>query len=304
MSNLASFALTLASITVLAGQPISPPAKSEFTLRTASQLVVLSVGVQDAHGADISGLKAENFKIFEDGHPQTVKQFAAEDRPVTVGILLDASGSMRTKQVEAVTAALAFVHSSNPDDEVFVVTFNDHASLGLPSNISFSHDTNELRAALLGRKPEGKTALYDALVLAADHLGKGKWENKALLLISDGGDNNSAHTMAEAIRAIQRSWATVYAIAFFDPDEPEHNLGVLHRLSKLSGGEAFAPTELAEIRSLCVRIAEDLRASYTVAYTPPHPEEHTASRKIKVLVTSPNTGKVMVRTRDSYILAD
>jgi len=304
MFNAAAYVFTLALAPSLVGQAANPPAESEFTLRTASQLVVLNVGVQDAHGSEIRGLKAEDFKVYEDGHPQAIKQFAAEDRPVTVGIVLDASGSMRTKQAEVVTAALAFVRSSNPDDEVFVVTFNDHASLGLPSNIAFSQNAGELRAALLGRKPEGKTALYDALVLAADHLGKGKWENKALLLISDGGDNNSIHTIAEAIQAVQRSWATVYSIAFFDPDEPEHNLGALHRLSKMSGGEDFAPKELAEIRSLCMRIAEDLRASYTVAYTPPHPEEHTASRKIKVLVTSPSRGKVMIRTRASYILAD
>jgi Ca-activated chloride channel family protein len=309
MFNAAAFALMpfvfmLGLVPSMVGQAIAPPAESEFTLRTASQLVVLNVAVQDVHGMQIRGLKAEDFKVYEDGHPQTVKQFAAEDRPVTVGIVLDASGSMRSKQAEVVTAALAFVHSSNPDDEVFVVTFNDHASLGLPSNISFSHDGNEVRTALLGRKPEGKTALYDALVLAAEHLGKGKWENKALLLISDGGDNNSSHTIAEAIQAVQRSWATVYTIAFFDPEEPEHNLEALHRLSKVSGGEAFAPKELAEIKSLCVRIAEDLRASYTVAYTPPHPEEHIASRKIKVLVTGPNGSKAIVRTRASYILAD
>ena len=297
-------ALTLAFVPALLGQSINPSDKPEFTLYTASQLVVLNVGVQDVHGTNVRGLRADDFKIYEDGHLQAIKQFAAEDRPVTVGIVLDASGSMRTKQVEAVTAALAFVHSSNPDDEVFVVTFNDHAFLGLPPNTSFSHNANELRAALLGRKPEGKTALYDALVLAADHLRKGKWENKALLLISDGGDNNSAHTIAEAIQAVQKSWATVYAIALYDPDEPEHNLGVLHRLSKMSGGEDFAPQELAEIRPLCVRIAADLRASYTVAYTPPHPEEHTASRKIKVVATSPDRGKVVVRTRAGYILAD
>lgn len=304
MFNVAAFALTLALVPSLVGQAGNAPAESEFTLHTASQLVVLNVGVQDVHGAEIRGLKAEDFRVYEDGHPQPIKQFAAEDRPVTVGIVLDASGSMRTKQAEVVTAALSFVHSSNPDDDVFVVTFNDRASLGLPSKIAFSQNTNELRAALLGRKPEGKTALYDALVLAADHLRKGKWENKALLLISDGGDNNSTHTIAEAIRAVQRSWATVYSIAFFDPDEPEHNLGALHRLSKMTGGEDFAPKELAEIRSLCVRIADDLRASYTLAYTPPHSEEHTASRKIKVLVTGANKGKVIVRTRASYILAD
>ena len=297
-------ALTVAFVTALVGQSVNPSRKSEFTLYTSSQLVVLNVSVQDAHGTNVRGLRAGDFKVYEDGSPQAIKQFAAEERPVTVGILLDASGSMRTKQAEAVTAALAFVHSSNPDDEVFVVTFDDHASLGLPPNTSFSHDTNELRAALLGRTPEGKTALYDALVLAADHLRKGKWENKALLLISDGGDNNSAHTITEAIQAVQNSWAAVYAIALYDPDEPEHNLAVLHRLSKMSGGEDFAPKELAEIRPLCVRIAEDLRASYTVAYTPPHPDQHAASRKIKVVATGNNGRRLTVHTRPSYVLGD
>jgi Ca-activated chloride channel homolog len=296
--------LTLTFLPALIGQSLNPAEKSDFTLYTASQLVVLNVGVKDAHGVNVRGLKADDFKIYEDGHSQDIKQFAAEDRPLTVGIVLDASGSMRTKQVEAVTAALAFVHSSNPDDEVFVVTFNDHAFLGLPSNISFSHDTNELRAALLGRKPEGKTALYDALVLAADHLRKGKWENKALLLISDGGDNNSAHTLAEAAQGLQKSWATVYTIALYDPDEPEHNLGVLHRLSRMSGGEDFAPKELAEIRSLCVRIAQDLRASYTVAYTPPRPDQLAASRKIKVVANGNNGHSLAVHTRTSYSLGD
>jgi Ca-activated chloride channel homolog len=260
--------------------------------------------VQDVGGTNVRGLRSEDFKVYEDGHLQAIKQFAAEDRPVTVGILLDASGSMRTRQAEAVTAALAFVHWSNPDDEVFVVTFNDHASLGLSSKSSFSHDTNDLRAALLGRKPQGKTALYDALVLAADHLHKGKWENKALLLISDGGDNNSAHTIAQAIQAVQKSWATVYTIALYDPDEPEHNLAVLHRLSKMSGGDDFAPQELSEIRPLCVRIAEDLRASYTVAYTPPRADQLAASRKIKVVVTGTNGRKLAVHTRASYSLGE
>jgi Ca-activated chloride channel homolog len=297
-------ALTVALLPALLGQASNSSDKSEFTLYTASQLVVLNVGVQDVHGTNVRGLKAEDFKVYEDGHPQAIKQFAAEDHPITVGIVLDASGSMRTKQAEAVTAALAFVHSSNPDDEVFVVTFNDQAVLGLPSNTSFSHHTDELRAALLGRKPGGKTALYDALVLAADHLRKGKWEHKALLLISDGGDNNSAHTIAEAIQSVQRSWAAVYTIALYDPDEPEHNLGVLHRLSKMSGGEDFAPTELAEIRPLCVRIAEDLRASYTVAYTPPHPDQLAPSRKIKVVAAGNDGRSLAVHTRASYSLGN
>ena len=286
----------------LPAQETPSPGEPGFTLYTASQLVVLNIGVQDNHGTNIKGLKAEDFKIFEDGHPQTVKQFAAEDRPVTLGIVVDASGSMRARQPEVVTAALAFVRASNPQDETFVVNFNDRAFKGLPPAVPFSNDPQQLRAALLGPRAAGRTALYDALTLAADHLANGKWENKVLLLISDGGDNNSTHSFGETMHALQMSGATVYSIALYDPDEHEHNLGILHRLSKMSGGEAFEPMDITEIAPLCLRIAADIRASYTLAYTPPQPDQHTAPRKIKVAVTVPNAGKPVVRTRTSYVL--
>jgi Ca-activated chloride channel homolog len=291
------------TVPALSAQETPSPGEPGFTLYTASQLVVLNVGVQNSHGANIKGLTAQDFKIFEDGHPQTIKQFAAEDRPVTIGIVVDASGSMRARQPEVVTAALAFVRASNPQDETFVVNFNDHASEGLPPQVPFSNDPQQLRAALLGPKAEGRTALYDALSLAADHLSKGKWENKALLLISDGGDNNSTHNFTETMHALEMSGATVYSIALFDPDEHEHNLGVLHRLSRMSGGEAFEPMDISEIEPLCLRIAADIRASYTLAYTPPQPDQHTTPRKIKVTVTAANNpGKLAIRTRTSYVL--
>jgi Ca-activated chloride channel homolog len=297
------FAVVLAlMLPALPAQDLRPPGEPEFTLHTSSQLVVLTAGVQDSHGSNIKGLTAQDFKIFEDGHPQTIKQFGAEDRPVTLGIVVDASGSMRAKQPEVVTAALAFVRANNPQDETFVVNFNDHASKGLPPNVPFSNDPQQLRAALLGPKAAGRTALYDALTLAADHLAKGKWENKVLLLVSDGGDNNSAHNFTETMHSLQMSGATVYTIALFDPDEHEHNLGVLHRLSKMSGGEAFEPMDISEIEPLCLRIAADIRASYTLAYTPPQPDQNTMPRKIKVAVTGPNPGKLAVRTRTSYVL--
>ena len=146
-----SVALFLSAL--LAGQPQS--VSDEFTLHADSQLVVLNVGVQDAHGTNIKGLSVQAFQIFEDGRLQSIKQFAAEDRPVTVGILLDTSGSMRTKQAEAVAAALAFVQSSNPDDETFVVNFNDRASLGLPSDVAFSQNPVQLRTALLCAEARG-----------------------------------------------------------------------------------------------------------------------------------------------------
>ena len=293
-----SAALFLSAL--LSGQPASSP--DEFILRADSQLVVVTAGVQDAHGANIKGLGAQAFQVFEDGRLQTIKQFVAEDRPVTVGIVIDTSGSMRTKQAEVVAAALAFVESSNPDDETFVVNFNERASLGLPSDVAFSQNPKQLRTALYAKRPEGRTALYDALTLAASHLAKGRWESKALLLISDGGDNNSMHTLQQAVRAVELSGAAVYSVALYDPEEPEHNLGTLHRLSQLTGGEFFVPEQLSEIGGLCLRIAKDIRASYTLAYTPPNPDRNTNSRKIKVVAATPATGKLRVRARTSYIL--
>ena len=286
--------------TLLAGQPQQSP--DEFTLHADSQLVVVNAGVQDARGTNIKGLSAEAFQVFENGRLQTIKQFSAEDRPVTVGIVIDASGSMRTKQPEVIAAALDFVATSNPDDDTFVVNFNDRAALGLPSNVAFSQNPAQLRTALYAQRPEGRTALYDALMLAASHLTEGRWESKALLLISDGGDNNSMHTLQEAVHAVELSGAAVYCIALYDPDEPEHNLGRLHRLSQLTGGEVFVPAQLSEIGDLCLRIAKDIRASYTLAYTPPNPDRYTAPRKIKVVASTPATGKLRVRTRTSYIL--
>ena len=279
-----------------------PAPETEFTLRADSRLVVLNVGVQDARGANIKGLSAPAFRVYEDGQLQAIKQFAAEDRPVTVGIVVDTSGSMRTKQAEAVAAALDFVESSNPDDQTFVVNFNDRASLGLPPNVAFSRNLNELKSALYARKPEGRTALYDALTVAANHLAEGKWESKALLLISDGGDNNSTHTQQEAVRAVELSGAAVYSVALYDPEEPEHNLATLHHLSQLSGGEIFMPSRISDIGPLCQRIARDIRASYTLAYTPPHPESYNIPRKIKVVASAPSAGKLRVRARTGYVL--
>jgi Ca-activated chloride channel family protein len=286
---------------LLSGHPQQSP--DEFVLRADSQLVIVNAGVQDAHGVNVRGLSAQAFQVFEDGHLQTIKQFAAEDRPVSIGIVVDTSGSMRTKQAEVVAAALAFVESSNSDDETFVVDFNDRASLELPPGIAFSQDPKQLRTALYARNPEGRTALYDALTLAANHLAQGRWESKALLLISDGGDNNSMHTLQEAVRAVAQSGAAVYCVALYDPEEPEHNLGTLHRLSQLTGGEVFVPEQLSEIRDLCLRAAKDIRASYTLAYTPPDPDRVATPRKIRVVASTPATGKLRVRARTSYVLA-
>jgi Ca-activated chloride channel family protein len=279
------------------GQPSEPP----FTLHSETRLVVVTVGVRDPHGKNVLGLQADDFRLFENRREQTIKQFAGEDRPVTVGLVVDASGSMRTKQAEVTAAALTFIRASNPEDEIFVVTFNDRASLGLPVNMPFASNARQLEAALSSRIPEGRTALYDALTLGAEHLAQGKWESKTLVVISDGGDNGSTHTLPDALESVRRSGAVVYTIGIFDPDEPEHDLNILRRLSHTSGGESFAPQTLTEIDPLCRRIAADIRASYTLAYTPPNPDRKNISRKLKIALAKPHPG-ITIRSRTTYSL--
>ena len=306
MPNLyASFTIGVLAIQSVLAQPVGKtnPADQDFTLYTAADLLVLNVGVQDGRGANIRGLDVRDFKVFEDGRFQPIKQFSGDERPVTVGIVVDASGSMRTKQAEVVAAALSFVDTSNPEDEIFVVNFNDRAQFSLPPETPFSHDRGEIQIALLDKKPEGKTALYDALTMALEHVRKGKWEKKALLLISDGGDNNSAHSIRDVLQTVQESGVTLYAIGLFDEADPDQNPGVLQRLSRISGGEAFLPMDHSQVDAICRRIAADIRASYTLAYTPPNPDQHTAPRKIKIVVTNPAGGKVIVHNRSSYVLA-
>lgn len=303
--DVSAIAFALVAIPAAWAQPVqeNTPANHDFTLYATTDLLVLNVGVQDSHGANVKGLAAHDFKIYEDGRLQPIKQFSSEERPVTVGIVVDASGSMRTKQAEVVAAALSFVNASNPEDEIFVVNFNDRAHLGLPADTSFIHNPRQIETALLGNKPEGRTALYDAVAIALNQIRKGKSEKKALLLISDGGDNNSAHTYREALQAVQESGVTMYTIGLFDEADPDQNPGVLRRLSGISGGEAFLPMDPSEIDSLCRRIAADIRASYTLAYTPPQPDQHIAARKIKIVATHPDGRKVIVHARASYVLA-
>ena len=289
-------------LAIACGIALAQPNSSEqdITLRTTSQLVVLNVRVRDSHGNNIRGLANPDFAVYEDGQPQSVKQFGSGDQPVTVGILVDASSSMRTRQKEVAAAVFAFVQASNPKDETFVINFNDRPSLALPSRMAFSSDPHEIDRALLATRPDGKTSLYDAVVMAAEHLSKAKWENKVLLLVSDGGDNNSKHTFADAVRALEISGSTLYSIALFDPDDEEHNAHALKRLSNLTGGESYTPQTLAEVGPLCLRIARDIRDSYTLAYTPP--ESLHEVRKVKVTATQSAGPKLAVRTRGSYIL--
>jgi len=274
---------------------------SDFTIRTTSRLVLLDVSVKDSSGGFVSGLTKDDFKVFENGQPQPITQFANADIPVTVGIAVDESGSMRPKRAEVITAALAFNQASNPMDEMFIVNFNERPRRGLPDDVLFSDNVQQLRLALYQGQPEGRTALYDAIEMALNQLEFGRRDKKTLVIISDGGDNHSTHTLADVTRDVLKSVATIYTIGLYDEDDPERNEGVLKKLAQVSGGVFYHPETLPEIIPICRQIAKDIRTRYTIGYVPA--AEGKAERHVKVVASSPEHSKLVVRTRTSYVFA-
>ncbi|MBI2680104.1 MAG: VWA domain-containing protein [Candidatus Solibacter usitatus] len=280
------------------------PSSGEFKISTAVELVLLDVSVRDPEGGYISGLSKESFQVFENGAPQKITEFSRGDIPVAVGLVMDDSGSMRNKRAELNTAGLAFVEASNRQDQIFVVNFNDKVRTGLPDSLPFTDDLVLLRSALSRARPEGRTALYDAMAFSLEHLEKGRRAKKALIVVSDGGDNVSAHNFTQVLRRIQESSATIYTVGIYDEDDPDRNPAVLKRIAKISGGECFLPAERHELTTICQKIAKDIRNRYTIGYIPVRTNTKAALRKIRVVASAPDREKLIVRTRTSYQLPE
>jgi Ca-activated chloride channel family protein len=296
--------LAVAAPTFPAQAPEVDPAAPPFKLTATAELVLLDVSVKNAAGEHIANLGKDNFRIYEGGKLQKITHFASDDVPVTVGLVIDTSGSMRPKHKDVVTAALSFISASNRRDEVFVVNFGDHVSSGLPFDVPFTADIRQLRAALWMGGPDGRTALYDAILFSLRHIEKGKCEKKALLLVSDGGDNSSTHPSDEVMRMVRGSLATIYTIGIFDEDNPDRNPGLLRRLAQVSGGEAYFPAQLSEVIGICHQIARDIRTRYTIGYVPVRSGEQGTLRKIKVTASASGGRNLVVHTRTSYFLPD
>src|SRR2546426_561829 len=177
----------------------------DFKLSVDVDLVIFNVTVTDAKGRSVKGLAKDDFRIIEAGQEQSIQFVRPEDTPATVGLVIDNSGSMRRKRSDVIDAALAFAESSNPQDEIFIVNFNERISIGLPDGMPFTSDLNQLRAALANTRSEGKTALYDAVAAALKHLEEGTRQRKALVVISDGGDNASGATEGSVRASAEQS---------------------------------------------------------------------------------------------------
>lgn len=264
-------------------------------------LVLLQATVRDGKGWLVSDLREQDFQVYEDGVPQRIRLFQREDVPVTVGLVVDHSGSMGPKLRNVITAARTFVQSSNPKDEMFVVNFNEKVILGLPGAIRFTNRSDELERAILMTPATGQTALYDAVGDALERLQAGSRDKKVLIVISDGADNASARTLGETLEMAGRSSAVIYRVGIFDAADPDRNPGVLRRFARATGGEAFFPSQLNEVVATCERIAHDIRNQYTIGYVPANPAPPGAYRAIRVVAGAPGRSRLSVRTRAGYI---
>lgn len=295
-----AFALLLCGATVYGRAPQSAhsPSTDQGTISVETSLVVLPVRVTGANGAFVSGLRQEEFRVYEDGRPQSITLFQQEDTPVTVGLVVDHSRSMGPKLAGVAEAVSAFAESSNPNDEMFVVDFSDNVSVELPGGKPFTSNPRELAQAVSAVSAQGMTALYDAVAEGLEHLQLGRWDKKALVIVSDGGDNASRRKYADVLELAHRSQAMIYAIGLVGALE-EENPGILRRLCKDTGGLAFFPAEKESVTEVSETIARDLREQYTIGFIPE--KRHDGSfRKIRVEVRAPGRGKLQVRTRSGY----
>ena len=278
-------------------EPAPDKAENPFTLRVDVGMVVLHATVQDGRGRIVSGLQKENFKVAENGIPQDILLFQREDIPVAVGIILDTSGSMRNKGTEVIAAALAFARSCNPQDEMFVIGFNDEVLMGLPPDKPFTSDVGDLRQAFSRLVIQGRTRLYDALAAAVNHLPRATHQKKVLVLVSDGGDTASQHTFEQVLEMADKSGAVVYTVGVYDETDDDRNPKVLKRVAQATGGQAFFPEGIEQVTNICLRIAQDIRSQYTLGY---FSKKDSGYHKLSATATDERNRKLQVRTRAGY----
>jgi Ca-activated chloride channel homolog len=275
----------------------------QYTLSVDVELAVFNVTVLDSDHRPVTGLISDNFHIYEDGHEQKIKIFQAEDTPATLGLVIDNSGSMANKKRDVINAALAFINASQRDDEMFIVDFNRRAWLALPASMPFTNNLAELRATLTETRTEGTTALYDALELSLNHLKEGTHQRKALVLLSDGGDNASVLKLEEVLRMAQQSSATIYCIGIYDPFAKDKNPGVLKKIAKVTGGESYFPSNSTDLQDIWRRIAGSIRAQYTIAYVSSNAVHDGAYRNVKITASGKRSKSLDVRSRPGYFAA-
>ncbi|HEV2387106.1 MAG TPA: VWA domain-containing protein [Candidatus Acidoferrales bacterium] len=299
---LAALALLPAGAWAQKQPPPPPPPKSAQIVKTVN-LVALPVSVVDKDGKFVDILQQQNFRVYEDGVEQKIAVFKREDIPVTMGLVIDNSGSMRDKRSNVNEAALTLVQTSNHDDEVFVVNFNEDYYLDQQSD--FTDDMDVLKEALERIDSRGSTALYDAVLASLDHLEKGHRDKKVLLVVTDGEDNASRHSLEDTVRQAQKSNAVLYTIGLLSQEDhraAKRAQRALTALSESTGGLAFFPRSTTQVHSICLQIARDIRNQYLLGYYPTNPQSNGGFRRVEIKLDNvpSGLGKLFVRTRTGY----
>jgi len=293
----ASLAACLAMAPVLAQK--SDPAQSGTVFTSNTRLVVLHATVLDKSGHLVTNLPKSAFQVYENEVLQTIREVKREDVPVSMGLIVDNSGSMRDKREKVKEAALDLVKDSNPQDEVFVVNFNDEAFLDTKD---FTSNVKDMEEALSKIDSRGGTAMRDAIRMSIDEAKeKGKRDKKVLVTVTDGNDNSSLITLDNLVRAAQQSGVLVYTIGLLSEEERrEANRAkkALVAIADATGGQSYFPKDVADVAKIAHQVAHDIRNQYIITYTPSVNALDGSFRKIRVVANGPN--KPVVRTRTGY----
>lgn len=260
------------------------------SFRADTTLVLVPVTVTDSSNRYVLGLEQQNFRIFEDGTEQTIAHFSGEDAPLSVGLIVDTSGSMGSKLETSRQAAAQFLKTLNPEDEAFLVEFNDRAELAQ----AFTHDSGEIESKLGAAEPKGLTALLDAVHMAVEEMKSAKNPRKALVIISDGGDNNSRFSASDVQAVVKEADVQVYAMGVFEPfasfgltAAERAGPRLLSDISEQTGGRALAAANSAELSTVASRIGVELRNQYVIAYRPTNQNRNGKYRQVEVKLVQP-----------------
>jgi Ca-activated chloride channel homolog len=277
-----------------AGPATPPPSGDSFKIkkgqpiRTETQITLVGATVTDPLGRLVTGLQQEHFRVFEDGVEQEIVRFSSEDVPVSIGVIFDMSGSMADKIDKSREAAVQFFRTANPQDEFFLVNFNDRAQLISP----FTGSVDDLQDRLMYTGAHGLTALYDGVYLGLSQMRGAHNTKKALLILSDGGDNHSRYSETEVRKFVREADVQIYAIGLFDPDggptpEEREGPGLLGDLTMMTGGRMFAVKNVSELPDIATKISMELRNQYVLGYRPGQRAHDGKWRKIKVRLNPP-----------------
>jgi Ca-activated chloride channel family protein len=273
------------------------------TFKASSELVVLHVTVRDRGGRYITGLTQNAFTVIDDATPQTLEMFSADEVPATVGFLIDNSNSMRPSRERVVAAAVAFAQHSHPQDEIFALTFNESVQEAWRPTVVSQMNTAMFASAMSSAiTARGMTAIYDGIMSGLSRLQDAMHTRQVLIVVSDGDDNASKATLDVTLKRVRESDATIYTIALDDPLIKDGNPGLLRKLARATGGEAYQPRRVNDVAEAFERISKDIRSAYTLAYVPTKGGVDAAGRRrtVKVYARSPDGRVLTVRTRDGY----